>query len=79
MTTDGFWELPYESPSQSDDGMILAARGEKFVKLDRHGTESAIRSPPSSLAAALPADNATAQVHTAAPRALLKRLPSRRA
>jgi hypothetical protein len=37
ITTDGFKELPYGSPSQSDDGTILAARGEKFVKLDRQG------------------------------------------
>jgi hypothetical protein len=37
LTTDGFKELPYESPSQADDGTILAARGLKFVKLDRQG------------------------------------------
>ncbi len=37
LTTDGFKELPYESPSQSDDGTILAGRGLRFVKLDRQG------------------------------------------
>jgi hypothetical protein len=37
LTTDGFKELPYESPSQADDGTILAGRGLKFVKLDRQG------------------------------------------
>ena len=37
VTTDGFKELPYESPSQADDGTILAGRGLKFVKLDRQG------------------------------------------
>ena len=37
LTTDGFKDLPYESPSQADDGTILAGRGLKFVKLDRQG------------------------------------------
>jgi hypothetical protein len=37
VTTDGFKEAPYEYPSQSDDGTILAARGTRFVKLDRNG------------------------------------------
>jgi hypothetical protein len=37
LTTDGFKELPYESPSQADDGTILAGRGLRFVKLDRQG------------------------------------------
>ena len=39
VTTDGFKELPYESPSQADDGTILAGRGLKFVKLDRQGNQ----------------------------------------
>src|SRR3954470_6239689 len=37
VTTGGFKELPYESPSQADDGTILAGRGLSFVKLDRQG------------------------------------------
>jgi hypothetical protein len=37
VTTDGYKELPYESPSQADDGTILAGRGLRFVKLDRQG------------------------------------------
>jgi hypothetical protein len=37
LTTDGFKESPYESPSQADDGTILARRGLRFVKLDRRG------------------------------------------
>ena len=37
MTTDGFKELPYQSPSQADDGTILVNRGLVFVKLDRRG------------------------------------------
>ena len=37
LTTDGFKELPYESPSQADNGTILAGRGLRFVKLDRQG------------------------------------------
>jgi hypothetical protein len=37
LTTDGFKELPCESPSQADDGTILAGRGLRFVKLDRRG------------------------------------------
>src|SRR3712207_373630 len=37
LTTDGLEALPYESPSQADDGTILAIRGERFVKLDRLG------------------------------------------
>jgi len=37
ITTDGFKELPYESPSQADDGTILAGRGLKFAKFDRQG------------------------------------------
>jgi hypothetical protein len=39
LTTDGFKELPYESPSQADDGTVLAGRGLKFVKLDRQGKQ----------------------------------------
>jgi hypothetical protein len=37
LTTDGSEELPYASPSQADDGTILAGRGLRFVKLDRQG------------------------------------------
>jgi hypothetical protein len=37
LTTNGFRELPYESPSQADDGTILALRGLRFVTLDRQG------------------------------------------
>lgn len=37
VTTDGYKELPYESPSQADDGTLLAGRGLRFVKLDRQG------------------------------------------
>src|SRR3712207_2598590 len=37
LTTNGLGALPYESPSQADDGTILAIRGERFVKLDRLG------------------------------------------
>ncbi len=37
VTTDGFTAAPYEYPSQADDGTILAARGTRFVKLDRQG------------------------------------------
>jgi hypothetical protein len=39
LTSDGFKELPYESPSQADDGTILAGRGPRFVKLDRQGNQ----------------------------------------
>ena len=47
VTTDGFKEAPYEYPSQADDGTILAARGTKFVKLDRQGNR--LRELPSVL------------------------------
>ena len=37
LTTDGIPQLPYASPSQADDGTVLAARGTRIHKLDRHG------------------------------------------
>jgi Tol biopolymer transport system component len=39
LTTDGTEQLPYESPSQADDGTILVGRGLRFVKLDREGRQ----------------------------------------
>jgi hypothetical protein len=39
LTTDGTSALAYESPSQADDGTILAGRGLRFVKLDREGRQ----------------------------------------
>lgn len=37
LTTDGTTGLPYASPSQADDGTVLAVRGSRFYKLDRQG------------------------------------------
>ena len=37
LTTDGTAQLPYASPSQADDGTVLAVRGSRFHKLDRQG------------------------------------------
>jgi hypothetical protein len=37
LTTDGTAGLPYASPSQADDGTVLAVRGSRFHKLDRQG------------------------------------------
>ena len=54
VTTDGFKERPYESPSQADDGTILAGRGLKFVKLDRQGNQ--IGSPLPSILVGKPAN-----------------------
>jgi hypothetical protein len=39
VTTDGSAQLPYYSPSQADDGTILAGRGLHFQRLDRGGTK----------------------------------------
>ena len=37
VTHDGSAALPYQSPSQADDGTIVAQRGSRFVRLDRSG------------------------------------------
>ena len=37
LTTDGTTGLPYASPSQADDGTVLAVRGSRFHKFDRQG------------------------------------------
>ena len=37
VTHDGSAALPYRSPSQADDGTIVALRGTRFVRLDRDG------------------------------------------
>jgi hypothetical protein len=37
LTTDGTPQLPYGSPSQADDGTVLAVRGSRLHKLDRQG------------------------------------------
>ena len=37
LTTDGTPQLPYGSPSQADDGTVLAVRGSRLYKLDRQG------------------------------------------
>lgn len=39
LTTDGTPQLPYGSPSQADDGTVLAARGSRLYKLDRQGKQ----------------------------------------
>lgn len=39
VTTDGSAQLPYYSPSQADDGTILAGRGLHFQRLDRRGAK----------------------------------------
>ena len=41
LTTDGFKELPYESPSQADDGTSLAGRGLRFSSATASATRSA--------------------------------------
>src|SRR6185436_12809157 len=37
LTSDGTAQDPYSSPSQADDGTIVAVRGSRFTKLDRQG------------------------------------------
>ena len=37
LTSDGIAQDPYSSPSQADDGTIVAVRGSRFIKLDRQG------------------------------------------
>lgn len=37
LTQDGTPQTPYESPSQSDDGTVLAVRGSRFATFDRAG------------------------------------------
>jgi hypothetical protein len=37
LTADGTPQLPYGSPSQADDGTVLAVRGSRLYKLDRQG------------------------------------------
>ena len=37
LTGDGTAQDPYSSPSQADDGTIVAVRGSRFYKLDRQG------------------------------------------
>src|SRR5262245_12751363 len=37
LTSDGTAQLPYGSPSQADDGTVLAVRGTRLYKLDRQG------------------------------------------
>ena len=37
LTSDGTPQDPYSSPSQADDGTIVAVRGSRFTKLDRQG------------------------------------------
>lgn len=41
LTTDGTPQLPYGSPSQADDGTVLAVRGTRLYKLDRQGRQLA--------------------------------------
>lgn len=44
LTTDGTPQLPYGSPSQSDDGTTVAVRGTKLVRIDRQGNQVALKS-----------------------------------
>jgi hypothetical protein len=41
LTQDGSPQTPYETPSQADDGTVLAVRGSRLVKLDRSGRQTA--------------------------------------
>jgi len=40
LTRDGSPQTPYGTPSQADDGTVLAVRGSRFVKLDRSGRQT---------------------------------------
>jgi Tol biopolymer transport system component len=42
LTTDGTPQFPYASPSQADDGTVVAVRGTRFFKLDRQGRRLAV-------------------------------------
>jgi hypothetical protein len=53
LTTDGSGQLPYHSPSQADDGTILAGRGLHFQRLDRRGAK--LGDPIASLLVGKPA------------------------
>jgi hypothetical protein len=41
LTQDGSPQTPYETPSQADDGTVLAVRGSRLVRLDRSGRQVA--------------------------------------
>ena len=62
LTTDGSPQLPYESPSQADDGTILALRGTRFYKFNRSGQplgpplDSVLTNPPNPGGAVGPFD-----------------------
>ena len=40
LTTDG----GYSSPSQSDDGTVMAVRGTRLIRIDRQGTKTTLNS-----------------------------------
>lgn len=44
LTTDGIPQLPYTSPSQSDDGTTVAVRGTRLYRIDRQGGKVALDS-----------------------------------
>jgi hypothetical protein len=62
LTTDGSPEVPYESPSQADDGTVLALRGTRFYRFDHNGQplgaplDSVLTNPPNPSGAVGPFD-----------------------
>ena len=61
LTSDGTPQNPYSSPSQADDGTIVAVRGTRFYKLDPQGRpagtlDSLLTDKPGSIGAVGPFD-----------------------
>jgi hypothetical protein len=61
LTNDGTAQAPYGSPSQADDGTIVAVRGSRFYKLDRDGRRlatlnSVLTDKPAAIGAVGPFD-----------------------
>ena len=61
LTTDGIPQDPYSSPTQADDGTIVAVRGTRLYKLDPQGRpagtlKSLLTDKPGSIAAVGPFD-----------------------
>jgi hypothetical protein len=61
VTRDGTSVLPYQSPSQADDGTIVAQRGTRFLRLDRNGAvlatlNSVLTNKPDGISAVGPFD-----------------------
>ena len=74
VSRDGSAALPYQSPSQADDGTIVAQRGTRFVRLDRNGAvlatlNSVLTDKPAGISAVGPFDPQVSPDGTLKPRA----------